>query len=141
MLSKLLILSHHYSFCCQHFLRISVFSNESALHFRWSKHLLHLQHHSFHWIMVTWSGGLWLKKILFKFCLNNLWQNNHVTHFLSLNQMNWMTFFYSLFLKKWNIVESDQFKSIWLDESDLSVIINEDILERSLGKKVPLHNI
>lgn len=35
----------------------------------------------------------------------------------------------------WNIVESDQFESIWWDETGTCRVINETLQERSLGKK------
>ncbi|KAB0337722.1 hypothetical protein FD755_025503, partial [Muntiacus reevesi] len=42
------------------------------------------------------------------------------------------------FPQKWNIVESDQFKYIWWDGSDLSIVINESNSGKKSWKERPL---
>ena len=40
--------------------------------------------------------------------------------------------------KLWKIVESDQFKSIWWDESGISIVINEEVFKKEvLDRKAP----
>ena len=37
--------------------------------------------------------------------------------------------------KLWNIVESDQFESIWWDESGTCIVINEELFKKEVFRK------
>lgn len=71
------------------------------------------------------SGGSLMKRPRYTFCVSEPDKDHD---FLSLTFPR----------KLWNIVESDQFKSIWWDENGTSIVIDEELFKKEvLERKAP----